>query len=516
MWINSEDVEVSIIIPVFNGEKWLVACIDSLLAQNHKKFEILVVDNNSNDATSEIIKNLSKKDPRIRYIFEPFVSKGAARDAGVKLAKFPIIAMIDSDCIAPKDWLTELLKVLIEENEMVVMGFQYNLNNSIWSKCIQRDDENYVNRVQEGKYIQTLDTKNFITRKKILQKYPFNLVVKEMEDYDLFVKLRQTEKIRFEPSIKVGHRNKNSLWGILIMNLNRGYWISRISHKNKKSNEDKDLVLFKTTKIKESVSLLADFFKVMRRESFGFIMYKIISAIFWQIGVLAFKVSNLFSISKFPFRKKIIKYDIESLLIESKKSIFIPIPKAACSSVKYIIAELPEYQNHVDLGNIHSPKNFKYLINREISNPKYKDYFKFTFVRNPWDRIVSCYVDKILNFPDDNLISVYQWYKPKMTFEEFVEGVAMTPDIYSDTHFKSQSCFVVNENNELIVDFVGKLETLDADFKIVCEKLGIENQKLPVKNPSWKKNYKEYYTEKTMKIIAERYETDIRIFGYEF
>lgn len=96
---------VSVIIPVYNGEKTIGECIESLLKLDYPKerYEIIVVDNNSKDRTAQVVKSY-----RIHYVEEKEIQGAyAARNRGIKQAKGQIFAFIDSDCVASRDWLTK-------------------------------------------------------------------------------------------------------------------------------------------------------------------------------------------------------------------------------------------------------------------------------------------------------------------------------------------------------------------------------------------------------------------------
>ena len=94
---------VSVVVPVFNGADVLGDCLASLVAQDYPKdrCEIIVVDNNSTDATAEIIR----RHP-VRYVFENAVqSSYAARNRGIRESRGEILAFTDADCRAQSDWL---------------------------------------------------------------------------------------------------------------------------------------------------------------------------------------------------------------------------------------------------------------------------------------------------------------------------------------------------------------------------------------------------------------------------
>ena len=138
-----------------------------------------------------------------------------------------------------------------------------------------------------------------------------------------------------------------------------------------------------------------------------------------------------------------------------------------------------------------------------------EEYFCFSFVRNPWDLLVSLYyynkINKVSSFSD--MISSINHESAKKLFSP--NGNLKTYH-YKIFHF-GPSCFI-NEN----IDFIGKFESLQEDFNTVCDKIGMPRQKLPHKNKSKHKHYTEYYDDETRQIVAKKYAKDIEYFGYEF
>jgi len=112
--------KVSVIIPVYNGEKCIKSLLDSLISLDYPKdnYEIIVVDNHSTDRTKEIVNHYS-----VRLLEENVIqSSYAARNKGIENAKNEILAFIDSDCIATKEWLKEGVKPIIEDKADLVGG----------------------------------------------------------------------------------------------------------------------------------------------------------------------------------------------------------------------------------------------------------------------------------------------------------------------------------------------------------------------------------------------------------
>lgn len=209
--------------------------------------------------------------------------------------------------------------------------------------------------------------------------------------------------------------------------------------------------------------------------------------------------------------------------IPSYKGVYFPIYKSARTTF-------------IDLFNAIQEKDQKisgflsvFRIRKSELDKKYADHFRFTFVRNPYSRIVSCYKDKIMNEARPTkhvkfatrisgasapLMNTGNFF-PGMSFKEFVREIARIPDDRADIHYRSQFCFVTDKNKRMLVDFVGKLENSAEDLKHVCEKLGIDTiPELPHKNRTTQ-GYREYYDYETKALVQERYMRDFEIFGYD-
>ena len=98
---------VSVVIPVYNGERTLGRCLESLLKQNYPRdaFEIIVVENSSTDATTEVAQRYP-----VRVLHNSERGPASARNMGIANSQSEIIAFTDADCIAHVDWLRELVQ----------------------------------------------------------------------------------------------------------------------------------------------------------------------------------------------------------------------------------------------------------------------------------------------------------------------------------------------------------------------------------------------------------------------
>lgn len=226
------------------------------------------------------------------------------------------------------------------------------------------------------------------------------------------------------------------------------------------------------------------------------------------------------------------------MISEKYRCIFIHVPKTAGQSVEQFFLELAglSWDNRAPLllrynpDPNRGPQSLAHLTAAEYVDCKYltpgefNSYFRFSFVRNPWDRLVSEYR--------------YRNYAEKYSFKQFVLEGLPAKDPYSDAyrHVMPQSDFIFDKNGQPLVDFIGRFETLQSDFDFVCQRLGIVNSKLPFKNQSTTRtslrdrikglfsdiqnppriHYSSYYDDDSKELVAVQYASDIEAFGYQF
>lgn len=204
-------------------------------------------------------------------------------------------------------------------------------------------------------------------------------------------------------------------------------------------------------------------------------------------------------------------------ILEDRKLVFIAVPKVACSSILSAIAS----SYHVELQPaLHSDPFWQ--IARGTLPAQHQTYDKFAFVRNPFDRIVSCYKHKILRVCMQSQIEQSRYLFKKFlpldsTFAEFVKVISGVPDCHAEQHFKSQSA-ILYEGGHLLPHWVGRFETLAASWAEIAQKYQFE-QRLPKLRstehlPGTPQDYRVYYTRPLLKLVYRRYQKDIETFGY--
>lgn len=188
------------------------------------------------------------------------------------------------------------------------------------------------------------------------------------------------------------------------------------------------------------------------------------------------------------------------------KCIFVHIPKNAGLSVCYTLFGNAggSHRKIVDYKNIFSPNTF----NR---------YYKFTFVRNPWDRLVSTFFFlKNGGLTEKDRIWAESHLGEFTDFKNFVKNWLTENNINNSLHFQHQHIFLEDGKGQIAVDFIGRFENIDEDFKAITDTLNI-NRVLKKTNASERKeNYRLYYDEETKAIVEAIYKKDIELFNYEF
>jgi len=230
-------------------------------------------------------------------------------------------------------------------------------------------------------------------------------------------------------------------------------------------------------------------------------------------------------------------------------AIFVHVPKTAGQSINKALRELSgldweekqslerrrelllKENKNLDPGppKLTHLKASEYVTCGFVSSEQFDSCFKFSFVRNPWDRLVSEY--RFRN---------HYW---RFDFKSFLfDHFPNEPGTDAYVHILPQYDFLFDTTGQCLVDFIGRFENLQADFNSVCQKLSIERITLPHKNNSAKKrprirdvhkfvrwcrglksqrdntfgHYTQYYDDESKEFVRYKYRQDIEMFRYGF
>jgi hypothetical protein len=192
---------------------------------------------------------------------------------------------------------------------------------------------------------------------------------------------------------------------------------------------------------------------------------------------------------------------------KNKPWAWVVVAKCASNSIRYCV--------HKKLG-LPQTTQARHRIQRLASRAELTRVrrFRFAFVRDPWRRLLSCYVDQIVGKNRNKLL----WYAlhasglgfaSSMSFDRFVRLIAELPDNRSNAHTASQFN-LLSYNGKLIVDFAGHMDRIKEDWAKLQKQFGFCD--LPHRH-STGANPSEYYTDELTELVAKRYACDIEAFG---
>lgn len=195
---------------------------------------------------------------------------------------------------------------------------------------------------------------------------------------------------------------------------------------------------------------------------------------------------------------------------------FVHIPKVAMSSIRGALAAHAAGVPEVDVARARSlVRSVAHRYVREAYPAEIAELsrscFTFAFVRNPLDRLVSAYTNKMSSDVEiDKSLFENLGLPLDVSFEDFVRTVAEAPED-RDGHVRSQHTFIYDRRGP-IVDFVGRFERLQSDWQALMGRLGLPP--LPHRNRSAHAGAEATYTPALARVAAERYARDIELFGY--
>jgi hypothetical protein len=206
---------------------------------------------------------------------------------------------------------------------------------------------------------------------------------------------------------------------------------------------------------------------------------------------------------------------------------YVETPKVGCSTIKSLLirAELDYDFEFSDLDHIHE-RNLSPLLNpRQVGNFSEfikKDMFKFCFVRNPYSRLLSSYLDQVVNAKHYKISTrgVRELgIGPEgrcITFPEFVEAVMQQSIDRMDAHWRLQ--YYQTFQDSLSYDFIGRLERFSEDMRFVCGKIGIDFDKwcrgVVAHATNADNRLDEFYDQRLRDLVYSKYRTDFEHFGY--
>jgi len=193
------------------------------------------------------------------------------------------------------------------------------------------------------------------------------------------------------------------------------------------------------------------------------------------------------------------------IISDQPKFIFVAVPKTGTGSVEEALQEFSS-PNQEQAFNKHV--TCRQLIKR-LPAEQWECAFKFAFVRNPYDWMYSWYRYRQRDELSDPNHKFHDRYTGNTSFNEFVQT------FHTKEIMLEQSNFVSGPDGKLVMDFVGRYETMQQDFDQVCDRLGITRRNLPWVNASKPaSSEREPLDRASLDILNKYFNPDFKLFGY--
>ena len=203
--------------------------------------------------------------------------------------------------------------------------------------------------------------------------------------------------------------------------------------------------------------------------------------------------------------------------------IYYEVTKAASSSIRLLMAQLE------GLSTDRGPAEVEFELVRHGDLKKYAGFDRFSVMRDPLDRLVSCYKDKIRGLLEAspsghtgglmpgleryNRLPGVRLFYPEMSFEKFVRVVTRIPDSLAERHLRSQHRYFLDPRGRSLVDRLLRFEYLEEDLEAYFAHLGLPSAHLKHLRSTVPSSSQEYYTEQLERRVRRRYKKDLEIFG---
>ncbi|MEW5837999.1 MAG: sulfotransferase family 2 domain-containing protein [Pseudomonadota bacterium] len=202
------------------------------------------------------------------------------------------------------------------------------------------------------------------------------------------------------------------------------------------------------------------------------------------------------------------------------RCIFVHIPKTGGTSIEDIIWPERELRSERDLwmgfvdkyNNKYQTGGLQHLlashIESEVGTNVFDNYFKFSIVRNPWDKAVSqfAFMSRRKDLMD------YIGMKHDDCFKRYLELISKKKHV----QWEPQVSFVLDDNGECMVDYIGRLELFTQSVTVIMSRLGLDAAVIPHSNKGQRSAYQDYYDTEAKEFVHAMYADDVKTFGYDY
>ncbi len=558
----------SVIVPVYNVESYLRKCLDSLVRQTCTDKEIILVDDGSTDSSGAICDEYAKMYDFVRVVHQENQGLSGARNTGIERATGEWLSFVDSDDWVDTDMLERLMGYIIAtRGDMYRFGHERVHEDNAHNIFVRRQaykgailtpaDEQALFRCYVKNLVAFMSAWGGVYRHSIIRDHHLRFVdtaeVYSEEVLFNFQYILHARKIVVLHDTPYHYRfREGSLTSSITTEqrlLRTGTLLERAAQTVKKQG----LVYFQqhfheiyialysyqigflpksmsdaqVRQLLDKLSRRSKLYRhcircvrqqdgdtptVMRQwyaSSFG---KKGRSPIAWRAYLLM--KSLRYAIKGMPPR------NLAYTLCKEQRVAYVVNFKCACSTI--IVSMMRRNDIQDDYSVFHAAaRQGMYRFLPPIND---KQWFTFTFVRNPFARLVSCYESKYHDDKTRNGDAIRRGYldfdyyldgyiREDEGFARFVEKIVRIPYPLADYHFCSLYHRLIGSEGKPLVDFIGKVEHLEADYEPIRRKYGFAP--LQHYNKVDYGDWRDYYTTKLAKKVYRKYKKDVQYFGYE-
>lgn len=273
---HSPALKISVIIPVFNESKVIEKCLNSLIKQTFKDFEIIVVDDGSTDRTKEIVSAYP-----VKLLEQSHFGPGVARNKGAEAAFGDILVFVDADMSFDNKFLDMLTKPIRAGKAIGTFSkYEYVSNkNNVWSKCWNINKNLPANKMHKDNYPDTQPVFRAILKREFLKVGGFE-PLGYIDDHSLAKKLGQLA-ISAKDAIFY-HKNPDTLWEVY----QQARWIGKSEYRNRRVKNEQLMRILAMIRYSPPLSLLNGIIKSVRFMIPQFLIFKIVYDIAIEVSLV--------------------------------------------------------------------------------------------------------------------------------------------------------------------------------------------------------------------------------------
>lgn len=195
-----KEILISVIIPVYNVQQYLEECLDSILNQTFKSYEVIIIDDGSTDSCGAICDLYAERNERIRVLHTVNQGLSEARNTGISMARGKYLAFIDSDDYVDKTYLKKMYQAIVKTNAEICESNYICVysDRNVWSRKMEETEENSINAIRRlfaPPYLGYVNTWNKLYKRELFENIRFPKGKLHEDEFTTYKLLYEANKI---------------------------------------------------------------------------------------------------------------------------------------------------------------------------------------------------------------------------------------------------------------------------------------------------------------------------------